>query len=623
MLRRGVAEQTSPAGSPDYVTLAPGPDLFDRIARLLLDRYGESLADSDCLLPSITLAVPLRTALSRAAGRPLFMPRVLTARMLAQRWQGDAAADPHSRRLLGLVTQLRRMPWLGGADTWAVARELVDLADLLADVPLPDEAALEGLFARTHALHDCEALSLEARLVHAVWLADSTGTPGHARAEVLALQRAANAAVRPLTFVADTLDELPSWLHAHAARVPVLCVQVRREADGAALDRALGAAWQVAAEEDRPLRLRAAAAADVRVLADRVSLVSAQSLEQEALQAADTISGWLASGRRHIALVAADREAARRTRALLERRQVLLADETGWKLSTTRAAATIDAFLQCLASDGYHRDLLDLVRSPYVAGAMDADTHAKAVAELDAWVLRRNHVHGLQALLADAALDLAGRPSARLLDALAQAAVRMPTGQAPAAFWLERLLEALDALQARTALEQDVAGLQVVTLLEQLRADCSGVSLALGFADWRQWLNGEFEHALFRDTGIDSPVVLTHLPATRLRCFDAAYVIGADSEHLTPPRPRGVLAHDGLRRELGLPDDRLAARQLREDLASSRTAAKSCSAGRHSAMEKPICRVPTCSCWTCCADAPACRRCSRLRRLPPSRRPWP
>ncbi|MFX5191429.1 hypothetical protein ABTD14_20110, partial [Acinetobacter baumannii] len=78
-------------------------------------------------------------------------------------------------------------------------------------------------------------------------------------------------------------------------------------------------------------------------------------------------------------------------------RQVLLADETGWKLSTTRAAATVDAFLQCLASDGYHRDLLDLVRSPYVAGTMDADTHARAIAEVDHWVVRRNHVDGLQA----------------------------------------------------------------------------------------------------------------------------------------------------------------------------------------------------------------------------------
>ena len=52
-------------------------------------------------------------------------------------------------------------------------------------------------------------------------------------------------------------------------------------------------------------------------------------------------------GLRRIALVAEDRLTARRVRALLERQQVLVADETGWKLTTTRAAATVDALLEC------------------------------------------------------------------------------------------------------------------------------------------------------------------------------------------------------------------------------------------------------------------------------------
>lgn len=551
----------------DSVTLSPGPDLFGRVARILLDRHGDALADCDLILPSITLAPALRSALSAAAGRALFMPRVLTPQLLAARWRGDAATDPDSRRLLGLVAQLRRVGWLGDADLWAVARELMDLADTLADVPVPDEGALEGAFARAHALHDSAALSLEARLVHAVWLADSTGTPGHARATTQALYRAAAAARRPVVLLADTLDPAPDWLTAFAQRVPVLHIGVRRAADEHALSRALDAAWPVAADDARTLWSRRVPADAAQRLRDRVRLVSAQSLEQEAQHAATCIVRWLAEGRRRIALVASDREAARRTRALLERRQVLLADETGWKLSTTRAAATVDAFLQCLASDGYHRDLLDLVRSPYVAGTMDADTHARAIAEVDYWVVRRNHVDGLQALLADAARELAGRAGAALMVPFAQAANLMPTQAAPAAFWIERLLAALDALQARTALLQDAAGAQVIALLEQLRADSSGVALALTFADWRQWLNGEFERALFRDTAIDSPVVLTHLAATRLRVFDAVYVIGADGEHLAPPQLRGVLGHEGLRRELGLADTQQAARQLREDLA--------------------------------------------------------
>ena len=551
------------------IDIPAGPGFLARLAQAVVDRCGERLADCDLVIPSLIHAPALRDAFLRAAaGRALFMPRLLTPATFAARWMGDEPVDADARRLLRLVGQLRQQAWLGDTDPWATARALIQLADALADQPAPDdERQLEHAFARSHALPESDALSLEARLVRAVWEADCTGTPGLARARVRALMRAAAGAQRPLIHVSDGVEPSPAWLDVFAIRVPVLDIRVTRDVDGSPLARALAAAWPVRAEGAGSLWTRVATVDDARALRERIHLVSAQSLEQEAGHAASCIAGWLAAGRSRIALVAVDREAARRTRALLERHQVLLADETGWKLSTTRAAATVDAFLQCLASDGYHRDLLDLVRSPYVAGVLDADAHAQAIAGIDAWVVRRNHVDGLQALLDDAARDLVGQPAHVLLNALARAAALMPTGLAPAAFWTERLLSALDELGARSALLQDAAGMQVVGLIEQLRTECTGESLRLSIADWRQWLNGELEQTLFRDVAIDSPVVLTHLAATRLRGFDAAYVIGADAEHLAPPKLRGMLGHDGLRRELRLPDAQSAVRQLRDDLA--------------------------------------------------------
>lgn len=551
------------------IDIPAGPGFFTRLAQAVVGRCGERLADCDLVVPSLIHAPALRDAFLRVAGhRALFMPRLLTPATLAARWMGDEPVDADARRLLRLVGQLRLQTWLGDADLWATARALIQLADALADLPAPDDdRQLERAFARSHALADSEALSLEARLVRAVWQADCTGTPGHARARVRVLLRAAAGTQRPLIHVSDGVAPSPAWLDQFAHRVPVLDVRVTRDVDGSPPARALAAAWPVHDDAAGSLWARAVPVDDAGALRERIRLVSAQSLEQEARHAASCIAGWLAAGRSRIALVAADREAARRTRALLERQQVLLADETGWKLSTTRAAATVDAFLQCLASDGYHRDVLDLVRSPYVAGTLDADAHARAIVGIDAWVVRRNHVDGLRALLDDAVGDLAGQPAQVLLNALSRAAALMPTGLAPAAFWMERLLSALDELGARAALQRDVAGVQVIGLLEQLRNECAGESLKLSFADWRQWLNGELEQTLFRDTEIDSPVVLTHLAATRLRGFDAAYVIGADAGHLAPPMLRGMLGHEGLRRELGLPDARSAARQLRDDLA--------------------------------------------------------
>jgi ATP-dependent helicase/nuclease subunit B len=73
-------------------------------------------------------------------------------------------------------------------------------------------------------------------------------------------------------------------------------------------------------------------------------------LEQEAQFAAQTILDWLQQGKSHIALIAQDRVAARRIRALLERAQVYVADETGWKLSTTRSAAALAAWFEVVAT---------------------------------------------------------------------------------------------------------------------------------------------------------------------------------------------------------------------------------------------------------------------------------
>lgn len=70
-------------------------------------------------------------------------------------------------------------------------------------------------------------------------------------------------------------------------------------------------------------------------------------------------------------------------RALLEREGVLVNDETGWKLSTSRSAAAVDALLETAASNAYHRDLLDLCKSPYVFTAFDEEQRKAAVFALE------------------------------------------------------------------------------------------------------------------------------------------------------------------------------------------------------------------------------------------------
>ena len=80
--------------------------------------------------------------------------------------------------------------------------------------------------------------------------------------------------------------------------------------------------------------------------AGSVQLHRALDGEDEAQRAAACVLAQLNQGRSPVALVAQDRLLTRRVRALLSDRGVAVRDETGWTLSTTRAAATVMALLR-------------------------------------------------------------------------------------------------------------------------------------------------------------------------------------------------------------------------------------------------------------------------------------
>ena len=304
-------------------------------------------------------------------------------------------------------------------------------------------------------------------------------------------------------------------------------------------------------------------------LADRVALVPTGTLEALARHTVLQVRAWLAEGRLRIALIAADRVAARRARALLERDDILVADETGWKLSTTRAAALVDAWHEVIASDGYHRSLLDLLKSPFLVAGLDPEQHAAAIDGVELHLARRNIASGLDVL--DASLDAEeGRPELSAARALVRRVLAarnaFPRTAAEPVRWIARLNAVFDLLDARAALANDAAGADLLELLERRAADLDGPAQRLSFAEWREWLDRQFEAATFRDSSIDSPIVMTHLAAARLRRFDAAIIIGADREHLAPGEPAALLAHDAVRRELGLPGREVAVARLRDDL---------------------------------------------------------
>lgn len=557
--------------APRELTLPADARFVPACARHILESHpggGLDLSAATVVLPNLLLASELRQALAAAAAAPLLAPRFVTLSGFADRWCGEAPVASASRRAADLYAELASRAWVPEAARWSVARSLVALFDELteAGTGLPaDEDAFLAQVEQSYALRENQPLRLEARIAHALWRAESAGTPGIAARRRMALAKAADAAAGPLYLVCEGS---PTPLQRELARrwrarAPAELLVPSSAQVETPLSMVLQAAWSGAPGEALERRAaRVVAAAPVSPLAARVRLLAAEDLEGEAQQVVQAVLEHLAHGQSSIALVALDRLTARRARALLERVQVLVQDETGWRLSTTRAAALLDAWLEIVAADAYHRDLLDLAKSPFLLAGLDEAVRAHAAMALEHAILDTGYVAGSERL------ELLRRDAtAPFLDAVRQAHAAMPVTRTTPQGWLLRLEAVLQALDARGRLAADPAGRAVLDLLAARGEELRGCAVKLDFAEWRAWLNDELDGAAFRDTAIDSPVVLTSLAATRLRRFDAAVVIGADARQLRAAVPEGLFGSPALRAELGLasPDEQCL--RLRDDLA--------------------------------------------------------
>lgn len=567
-------EAARPVVTQDFPLSA---DFAGHCARHVVDACRARLPDlSDILLvvPSPALAPELRRVLAAAAGRSLLLPRIATPAQLAA--DTHAGGQPDSLRQLSLYRLLRERGWFADGARWELCAELIALFDELNEraIGLPqDEAEFLGRLERAYEARGSQPLRFEAEVVHRLWRAEAAGPPGRHVAMTLALAALAGRAAAPMFMICEG-EPRPleaEFCRAWAQRQPATMFLPQRAGSGDPLMQALNLAWPIQTREDpQPLAGRAETARatlPASPLAGRLRLIGAAGLEEEALAAVAEVRRWLAEGRSAIALVACDRVAARRARALLERDGILVQDETGWKLSTTRAAALVDAWLEVAAADAYHRDLLDLVKSPFVFGSLPEQARQAGLLQLEDGLARHNLAYGLARYEAALSRSAGHEAALGLIRRVAAARREMPRGGAPLAAWLDGLARSLGVLDALAGLESDAAGATLLELLRTRREELDAVPQRLTFGEWREWLNRELEQAAFIDRSIDSPLVMTHLAATRLRRFDAAILIGADRDNLAPTHARAVFGNLAARRELGLSLPAEGMARLRDDLA--------------------------------------------------------
>jgi ATP-dependent helicase/nuclease subunit B len=574
---------------------------FDSVARHILAQHAHEIPDlrrAVVLLPNYHVAQPLAQALARVAQRPaLLLPQMVTLKDWAQSIPLVTPVVPDTCRAATLYQALRTRRWFADADLWGITSELLGLLDELTQhhVRLPqDEEDFLAQLERAYQSKRNAAMQFEARVVHELWYAMSaSGELDAARAYQQRLAQLALQAEAPLVVLLASALVAPEarFLEAYAEHAPVKVFDLREmvaQEDGYAVLRSLSSTLTPPLSRRRerestyaplPQAGEGQAVRDVLSLCDqaihlreyfprdalsqRLRLFGAHSLEQEARAAEVQVRRWLLAGKQNIALVAQDRLVARRVRALLERAGVLVCDESGWTMSTLAVSTVLMRWLDALQSDFYYQDLLDLLKSPFIFADQDSSSRKQTVYQLEQLVRK----HGVASHL-DAFLDLAqGANKVQVaLVRLRQAAEALRKNSDTLNGWLHSLDESLTILGVVQGLTEDVAGAQLLQALQTWQQELTNDNTRFSRAEWRHWLAQQLDAHNFRDSAIGSPVLLTHLAATRWRRFDAVLLLGADATHLPSGDNGSVWFNDAVRNTLGLPTRELLLAQQRDDL---------------------------------------------------------
>lgn len=266
-----------------------------------------------------------------------------------------------------------------------------------------------------------------------------------------------------------------------------------------------------------------------------------------------------------IGVLALDRSVVRHVRALLEGSGLSVADETGWLLSTTRAAAACTRMLAASNPRASTDELLDWLKSGWVRMAEPGDLFAaddrNGVGHLERWCRRQGLISAWSMLTERGASEEGGDDAtsplthqrmpddAKVLWTWSRRALQPLQGLWTASRptlqqWLLALRQSLGQSGAQGALMADPAG---VLLWDTLRLDAltehtaSAGSLPeshrvtrMDGAGFQRWLADVLEAVTFRPQAESGrpDVLITTLARAALRTFHAVVMPGADEKQL-------------------------------------------------------------------------------------------
>ena len=553
----------------------------------LLENFSSQLPDLSqikLITPNPGMGIQLRKQLNANLGISLLGPDDYTlAEWLDLHFPCPLPILSAPERELQLFELIRQFSnFFGDLGHWQLSESLIRLFDQLS----PQQFSfVQNYYQNTAPAEQLNSnqirLGKEARIVHTLWLAwqeqlESNGVADRASAYQAQLEAAKLYSFQPheqlVFFGFDDLNA-GEWACFNALLKNPQCTAILHSRAGPAskqlqaensnpfaefLERVFCATetntdlTQAVTNVHRRVRRQSASSttnADPGC-SKKLSLLPAANPELEARTVADVIKQAITNHSK-IAVICQNRKLVRRLRALLEAEDLVVYDQAGWALSTTRAATVLSRWLDCIEQDFHYLPLLDLLKSGFVA------VEPYAVFRLEQDLIRHGSIHsGLESYayaLQQRDKKLAWRTEtyeqvSALLQQLkigSQGIAELRQGLHPASHFLTILIHSLQTLGTAEHLAADDAGQEVLQILQQLCASKtpsdpddkrSGKmrfrAAKLSWADFRIWISRIFEQARFRPDIDPAQIVFSSLENAANNTFNLLFFVGTNQGFL-------------------------------------------------------------------------------------------